>query len=241
MLLLFICLYDLYITIKGNKMARTDLGSAIAHVATLISLYKNSDSEDMARFIERCRRESIFLSYNGSIAKLLSKYIVEPVVICSDKLKTHELTDKINKLHTDIFASFYAQAFQILTSTHNMNANVALELLSTDTGSFISATTSRVLNVLAQEGHVGGLHADLISDGKYLNISFGLEADKDKTGYGKRKYYEPRWNWVEKINEAYIEEQSTSSVKVYHLSQSNLDGKTLSPKVTLFPSNITKL
>ena len=29
-----------------------------------------------------------------------------------------------------------------------------------------------------------------------------LNSDKDKTGYGKRKYYEPRWNWVEKINEA---------------------------------------
>ena len=163
-------------------MARTDLGSAIAHVATLIGLYKNADTDNMEQFIKRCQQENIFLSYNGSIAKLVSKFIVEPVIICSDKLKTHELTDKINKLHTDIFASFYAQAFQILTSTHNMNANVALELLSTDTGSFISATTSRVLNVLAQEGHVGGFHADLISDGKYLNISFGLEADKDKEG-----------------------------------------------------------
>lgn len=163
-------------------MARTDLGSAIAHVATLIGLYKNADTDNMEQFIKRCQQENIFLSYNGSIAKLVSKFIVEPVIICSDKLKTHELTDKINKLHTDIFASFYAQAFQILTSTHNMNANVALELLSTDTGSFISATTSRVLNVLAQEGHVGGFHADLISDGKYLNISFGLEADNDKKG-----------------------------------------------------------
>lgn len=163
-------------------MARTDLGSAIAHVATLIGLYKNADTDNMEQFIKRCQQENIFLSYNGSIAKLVSKFIVEPVIICSDKLKTHELTDKINKLHTDIFASFYAQAFQILTSTHNMNANVALELLSTDTGSFISATTSRVLNVLAQEGHVGGFHADLISDGKYLNISFGLEADNGKRG-----------------------------------------------------------
>ena len=163
-------------------MARTDLGSAIAHVATLIGLYKNADTDNMEQFIKRCQQENIFLSYNGSIAKLVSKFIVEPVIICSDKLKTHELTDKINKLHTDIFASFYAQAFQILTSTHNMNANVALELLSTDTGSFISATTSRVLNVLAQEGHVGGFHADLISDGKYLNISFGLEADNGKKG-----------------------------------------------------------
>lgn len=163
-------------------MARTDLGSAIAHVATLIGLYKNADSDNMEQFIKRCQQENIFLSYNGSIAKLVSKYIIEPVIICSDKLKTHELTDKINKLHTDIFASFYSQAFQILTSVHGMNANVALELLSTDTGSFISATASRVLNVLAQEEHIGGFHADLVSNGKYLNISFGLEADNGKKG-----------------------------------------------------------
>lgn len=73
--------------------------------------------------------------------------------------------------------------------------------------------------------HISGVYKDKVKV---------LEADKNKTGYGKRKYYEPRWNWVEKINEAYIEEQTTSSVKVYHLSQSNLDGKTLSPRV---PSN----
>lgn len=73
--------------------------------------------------------------------------------------------------------------------------------------------------------HISGVYKDKVKV---------LEADKDKTGYGKRKYYEPRWNWVEKINEAYIEEQTTSSVKVYHLSQSNLNGKTLSPRV---PSN----
>lgn len=70
--------------------------------------------------------------------------------------------------------------------------------------------------------HISGVYKDKVKV---------LEADKDKTGYGKRKYYEPRWDWVEKINESYIEEQSTSSVKVYHLSQSNLDGKTLFPKI----------
>ena len=43
--------------------------------------------------------------------------------------------------------------------------------------------------------HISGVYKDKVKV---------LEADKDKTGYGKRKYYEPRWNWVEKINEASI-------------------------------------
>lgn len=41
--------------------------------------------------------------------------------------------------------------------------------------------------------HISGVYKDKVKV---------LEADKDKTGYGKRKYYEPRWNWVEKINES---------------------------------------
>ena len=40
--------------------------------------------------------------------------------------------------------------------------------------------------------HISGVYKDKVKV---------LEANKDKTGYGKRKYYEPRWNWVEKINE----------------------------------------
>lgn len=41
--------------------------------------------------------------------------------------------------------------------------------------------------------HISGVYKDKVKV---------LEADKDKTGYGKRKYYEPRWNWVEKMNES---------------------------------------
>ena len=41
--------------------------------------------------------------------------------------------------------------------------------------------------------HISGVYKDKVRV---------LEADKDKTGYGKRKYYEPRWNWVEKMNES---------------------------------------
>lgn len=40
--------------------------------------------------------------------------------------------------------------------------------------------------------HISGVYKDKVKV---------LEANKDKTGYGKRKYYEPRWDWVEKINE----------------------------------------
>ncbi len=39
-----------------------------------------------------------------------------------------------------------------------------------------------------------------------------LDVDKEKSGYGKRKYYEPRWSWVEKYNK---EEPVNESIKSY--------------------------
>lgn len=47
--------------------------------------------------------------------------------------------------------------------------------------------------------HISGVYKDKVKV---------LEADKDKTGYGKRKYYEPRWNWVEKMNEAFVQQEA---------------------------------
>ena len=47
--------------------------------------------------------------------------------------------------------------------------------------------------------HIRGVYKDKVKV---------LEADKEKTGYGKRKYYEPKWSWVEKskssIQENYV-------------------------------------
>lgn len=73
--------------------------------------------------------------------------------------------------------------------------------------------------------HISGVYKDKVKV---------LEADKDKTGYGKRKYYEPRWNWVEKINEASIVsnvqgdynpkgKKSLSSFKKEKISKDSLD------------------
>lgn len=73
--------------------------------------------------------------------------------------------------------------------------------------------------------HISGVYKDKVKV---------LEADKDKTGYGKRKYYEPRWNWVEKINEASIVsnvqddynpkgKKSLSSFKKEKISKESLD------------------
>lgn len=43
-----------------------------------------------------------------------------------------------------------------------------------------------------------------------------LNSDKDKTGYGKRKYYEPRWNWVEKSKSSVQENYVFNENDIYY-------------------------
>lgn len=70
------------------------------------------------------------------------------------------------------------------------------------------------------------LARNIIKNMKKYNIPESAVGKDNKL----RKYIDKYYNESAEL----IEEQSTSSVKVYHLSQSNLDGKTLSPRV---PSN----
>lgn len=70
------------------------------------------------------------------------------------------------------------------------------------------------------------LARNIIKNMKKYNIPESAVGKDNKL----RKYIDKYYNESTRL----IEEQSTSSVKVYHLSQSNLDGKTLSPRV---PSN----
>lgn len=57
-----------------------------------------------------------------------------------------------------------------------------------------------------------------------------IDVDSEKSGYGKRKYFKPRYSWVEKYDIEPVTE-STSENLLYHVSEVNLDGKTLMPKV----------
>src|SRR5699024_2845944 len=54
---------------------------------------------------------------------------------------------------------------------------------------------------------IGKIHVNGVSDKTHT-----IDVDKDKAGYGKKKYHETRWNWVEKyekdetLYESYISE-----------------------------------
>lgn len=72
---------------------------------------------------------------NGSITKFLSGFIVEPVIIASAASKQSEIVDKLMEIETDIFASFYSQAFTALTSYYQLPTDLVIDVLGTNTPS----------------------------------------------------------------------------------------------------------
>lgn len=74
------------------------------------------------------------LKTDGSMMRLLSNYVVEPVVVISTDLRDEEVTDKLLGLHVDMFTAFYAQAFDILRAEHGLSDGVIVDALTTDSG-----------------------------------------------------------------------------------------------------------
>ncbi len=72
------------------------------------------------------------LSVGGSITKLRSKFIIEPTIVISRTLKELESTDSLIELNSDLFMSYYTQAFTVLTEIHNIDASVSFDLLSSN-------------------------------------------------------------------------------------------------------------
>jgi phosphoribosyl-ATP pyrophosphohydrolase len=68
---------------------------------------------------------------NGSITKFLSGFTIEPIIIATSGSKQSEVIDKLMEIETDIFASFYNQAFIALTSYYEMPTSIAIEVLGT--------------------------------------------------------------------------------------------------------------
>lgn len=111
---------------------------------------------------------------NGQITKLLSQYIIEPVIISTHSVRDADpkVFQRLTELNTDIFASFYLQAFRILCDQYGANLNTAINLLSTDNSILFSG--------VATESDTSYLDM-ILNDNKYLRIS--VEKEKNTKTY----------------------------------------------------------
>ena len=118
------------------------IGTAIKTVAEIIKSYPNGNLKDYSGHAQDLGKSLSLISTNGSITKLLSKFIVEPVIITSSSIRDMDasLFDKLLQVNTDIFCSFYLQAFKILNEQYGINATSTVNLLSTDRGTIDKLT-----------------------------------------------------------------------------------------------------
>lgn len=155
--------------------------SAMSAVSLIVDkVSKGGDSKSIAASLLDSRKEIKLATTNGSITKLLSKYIVSPIIICTNTAQEIEIFDKVNELNCDVFASFYMQAFQILTNEYNLDSTMAVDLLSTDQISF-GSNYDKVIKVL--NGEENSSYRTLMNNGLYLTTTVSKEEDDGDDEY----------------------------------------------------------
>ena len=122
--------------------------AAASEIISSVAAAKDNPKQALAEY-EKLRKRLPALQTDGSITKFLSSFIVEPVIIVSKDARNIEVSDKLAVLNTDIFASFYLQAFHALTSMYDLDAKIAVHLLGTD--------NSSMFGVMVDEGMRFGL------------------------------------------------------------------------------------
>lgn len=112
--------------------------SAVSAVKQIIDAVSSADTTDPKKIggailNATTSNRAALLRTDGSITRLLSNYIVEPVIIATNGTRESAIMDRILEVNVDIFASFYLQAFEILRNMYGLENSLAVNILSTDT------------------------------------------------------------------------------------------------------------
>lgn len=155
------------------------IGSAVAAFNIFMSGQKaivdgQNSKEVMRAIVEEMQNQKLGLvRTSGSITKLVSPFVIEPVIIATDSSRNVEVFDKALQLSTDVFASFYLQAFKILTNFHGLGVQQSLALLTTDNSSLSRVGVDALSKYLSREEHASEsyLRAVLSQEDHYLRLS----------------------------------------------------------------------
>lgn len=145
--------------------------SAFGAIKTVTELFIKSDITSMKDVLDFQRQlqnstSLKLMDTNGSITKLINKYTVTPVIICTESAKEIEIFDKINELCCDLFSSFYLQAFKLLSTQYDLDVTTAIDVLSTDKQPYISAGINTITKLITEESDMS--YMKVMSKQKYL-------------------------------------------------------------------------
>ena len=87
----------------------------------------------------------------GSLTNLLKPYIVEPIVITTHSARNSKAFDNSVTMLTNVFTSFYIQAFRIMVDHHGMSVSSTVDALSSDKKN--SSWGKLTTNIIAKEEH----------------------------------------------------------------------------------------
>lgn len=152
--------------------------SALSTVFSITETVADMTSKEMtgkekADHIRNVLKKTSLISTDGSITKLLGAYTIEPFIIVSKNAKESEIVDKVIEANLDLFASYYMQAFNILTGVNKLDISLTVRLLGTDNAGVGSAAKEGILKYLSREEHVDEI-SKLMSSGGFLST----ESDK---------------------------------------------------------------
>lgn len=155
------------------------IGSAVATFNAFLNTQKaiadGADAKEVTKtFLNQISTKEFGLATTkGSITKLLKPFIVEPIIITTDTCRSIEVFDKVLQLNTDIFTSFYLQAFKILTDLYGLDNITSVNVLGTDRSSLVSVGQIALLKALSrEEANVPNfLQAVLSQEDQYLRLS----------------------------------------------------------------------
>lgn len=166
--------------------------TAVNTISAIFNAAMDTKGKDIKEFPKEMFKNMTnppIISTDGSITKFLSSFIVEPVVILTKDVKKTEIADKLVILNTDIFSSFYMQAFYVLTNMYRLDATMAVKVLGTDNSGVFSKSTAigalKAANALNKSGFlkISTSERDYLGElasesNRYL--SFSCEGDDDK-------------------------------------------------------------
>ena len=141
------------------------IGSAAGAVTSILEfLNKNGYEFDPKQFQDAMKHIGLVRT-NGSITKLLSNTVIEPVIIATNTAKDVDpgMFDKLLQLNCDMFCSFYLQAFKILTTHYGQDSSLSLTLLGG--GSNLGLES---FDVTKQQPNY---FETVMNDSKYLRVS----------------------------------------------------------------------
>ncbi len=137
-----------------------------------IDLYLESDITGVSK-----EKAEVFYS-QGSMLKLINKFIVTPTIIVSNSVKGEKVIADVIEHNVSLFTSLYSQVFTTLVSLHGISPSVAFELLSSSYETYYSGLPGTEDNSLT----------DLVAmeDSEFAFLP-GLEASTGKPNTKKKK------------------------------------------------------